>query len=863
MKAIVTLVLAASLAQGDLTQPLVKGDLIFAEKSGIVAIEAEHFTKQERAQKRAWYLTTKDLTPEVQPDGDPSHIAGASGGAYLEILPDTRRSHDDKLVREENFTEKAGSIAVLSYPVHFETPGTYWIWARVHSTTSEDNGLHFGINGRWPDSARRWQTIIRRKWHWKSAQRTKEVHVGVDGILTLEVPSAGVHTIQVSMREDGIALDRILLANRKDFVPEGLGPVSQVHQGRIPKPFPFVKAKAKGKPAKAQLQQHSPRKKRQGPPLQIPREPDGDGSVVVAGEQRQWHAVSLTFDGPFAHELDRKPNPFTDYQFDVVFTHESGSSRKVPGFFAADGNAAESSAESGTKWRVYFSPPLTGKWSYQASFLAAPHLIKDASQSAMEKKPLHGVTGMLEIGESDKEFPDFRARGRLAYVGNHLLQFQGDKSYFLKAGADAPETLLAYRDFDNTSTLKEKRGPLKSWSPHVKDWNEGDPSWQGGKGKGLIGALNYLAAKECNAFSFLTYNVDGDGSNVWPFVHPREKFHYDCSKLDQWNIVFSHATAKGLYLHFKMQETEMDDNRLGNKAKKGVVRSSLDGGKMGPERKLYCRELIARFGHHLALNWNIGEENTQTTEEQLAMAKYIQQVDAYINHVVIHTYPGQQDKIYGALLGKKPFTGISVQNSSLKQCHSQVVKWVSRSAGKEWPWVVAFDEPGNAQIGMPPDPDYPGMPKDYDGPSIHDCRKYTLWGTFMAGGAGVEYYFGYQLPQNDLLAEDWRSRDQSWDYCRIALSFFRDQKIPVEQMTNRNELIGNLKNDNSKYCLAKEGEVYLVYLPTGGETGLKVAGTGYSVTWFNPRTGEMDEPSRFEYKLKAPDKEDWLAVVRK
>ncbi len=50
----------------------------------------------------------------------------------------------------------------------------------------------------------------------------------------------------------------------------------------------------------------------------------------------------------------------------------------------------------------------------------------------------------------------------------------------------------------------------------------------------------------------------------------------------------------------------------------------------------------------------------------------------------------------------------------------------------------------------------------------HEVRKQTLWGVLMAGGAGVEYYFGYQFTQNDLVCEDWRSRDQSWDYCRIA-----------------------------------------------------------------------------------------------
>lgn len=62
---------------------------------------------------------------------------------------------------------------------------------------------------------------------------------------------------------------------------------------------------------------------------------------------------------------------------------------------------------------------------------------------------------------------------------------------------------------------------------------------------------------------------------------------------------------------------------------------------------------------------------------------------------------------------------------------------------------------------MPPDPDWPGMPKTYQEPTIHDVRKSVLWGVTMGGGAGIEYYFGYKLPENDLVAEDWRSRDQS------------------------------------------------------------------------------------------------------
>jgi hypothetical protein len=145
----------------------------------------------------------------------------------------------------------------------------------------------------------------------------------------------------------------------------------------------------------------------------------------------------------------------------------------------------------------------------------------------------------------------------------------------------------------------------------------------------------------------------------------------------------------------------------------------------------------------------------------------------------------------------------------------------------------------------------------------------------MAGGAGLEYYFGYKLPENDLNCEDFRSRDKSWDYCRIALDFFRDEKIPFTEMSNANALVGNTKDDNSKYCFVNPGELYLVYLPTGGEAKLDLRSvTGsFSVRWFNPRTGgalmagpvaTVQGGGAVSLGLPPGDvTEDWLAVVRK
>jgi hypothetical protein len=623
-------------------------------------------------------------------------------------------------------------------------------------------------------------------------------------------------------------------------------------------------------------------------PLVQPRQPDGSGAVIVSGELMQWHKVTLTLDGPFAHERDLEPNPFTDHCLTVTFTHESGSPKYVvPGFFAADGNAGNTSAESGTKWRAHLAPDKPGKWTYAISFTTGKHVaVGDAKGDALT--PFDGRTGTLFIAPTDKTGRDFRGRGRLEYVGKHYLQFAGSKEYFLKAGPDAPENLLAYADFDGTRSNKRRParqgeatpgGSLKTWQPHVQDWQPGDPAWKDGQGKGLVGALNYLASKGCNSFSFLPYNAGGDGDDVWPFVQREAKRHYDCSKLDQWCLVFDHATARGLYLHFKLQENEIDDNRRGEKNAGGGVPESLDGGKLGPERKLYCRELIARFAHNLALNWNLGEENTQSTDELRDMARYLHDTDPYRHHIVVHTFPGQQDKVYPPLLGRQSeLTGASLQNS-WSQAHQRTLQWVTASAQAGKPWVVANDEQNPADMGVPPDPGYQGHSgeavqggKPY---TMHDVRKLCLWGTLMAGGAGVEYYFGYKLPQNDLVCEDWRSRDQSWDYCRLALDFFREHTIPFWEMTNADALVGNPEHGNSRFCFAKPGEIYLVYLPQAGETAeLDLAGASgrFSIHWFNPRAGgpllagsvrEVTAPGKVSLGSPPADpKADWLAVVR-
>jgi len=203
------------------------GDQVFEEKNGILAVEAEKFSRQTKSDVRKWYLIDMDFSTEL-PDPDGHHATTASGKKYLECLPDTRVTHDDKLTAGENFSNKAGERAVLHYQVFINNPGRYYVWVRAFSTGTEDNGIHVGIDGAWPESGQRMQWCEgKNEWTWDSKQRTKEVHCGEPELIYLDIDQPGIHNIQFSMREDGFEFDKFVLKKVYEK-PEGHGPAEAI-----------------------------------------------------------------------------------------------------------------------------------------------------------------------------------------------------------------------------------------------------------------------------------------------------------------------------------------------------------------------------------------------------------------------------------------------------------------------------------------------------------------------------------------------------------------------------------------------------------------------------------------------------------
>ncbi len=533
----------------------------------------------------------------------------------------------------------------------------------------------------------------------------------------------------------------------------------------------------------------------------------GSGFIGTSGEVRVHHRIGLDFLGPELSE-DGTPNPFTDYRFDLVFAKD-GRELIVPGFFAADGGAADSGAGTGAVWRAWFTPDEAGTWQWTARLRSGPGVAAigyHEDPTAGEPAAFDGATGTLEVAASDKPADDFRAKGVLRYVGERYLRFaNGD--YFLKAGAGDPENLLSYTGFDNTPAARH------SFAPHRDDWADGDAAWQGGQGKEIVGMLNHLVAAGANSIYFMLHGTDDEAVFPW-LTMTGDYTRYDVSKLAQWDRVFAHAQRVGVHLHVFFNEHENDRR--------------LDDGELGTTRRIYYREMIARFGAHQAISWNLGEElirggkgdGDPTHAQILAWADWVDAIDPYGHVVGAHNY--SDNDLYDPLLGAEDFDAATLQNTgSLANSHDLVRTWIDAAAAAGRPWAVSLDEQGGASVGLEPTV-----------ARMDEYRKQALWGTLTAGGAGVEYYFGYKGDYGTLAIEDMSVYDQAWAQCGHARAFFA-QHVPFWQTAAHDELV------DRGWCLADPGAVYVIYLAEGGSVDLDLSGApgDFGVWWFDPRSG--------------------------
>lgn len=582
---------------------------------------------------------------------------------------------------------------------------------------------------------------------------------------------------------------------------------------------------------------------------------DGDGThSVTPATPRAGAPFELRFAGPWCSETDSNPNPFLDLRFDVHFSGPNGERLRVPGFFDGDGGAGD----AGRAWVVRFTPPCAGLWTIATSFRAGAGVALSFDPFAgAPRAPLDGRAFQLFVDQVDPQAEGFQRFGTLKNQGQHHQKFLFGP-WFLKISVNSPENFLAFRGFDGT--IKDGTfGNMHLFEPHRSDWQPGDPTLPGrvgvDDGKGLFGALNYLSSRKLNSLFVLLMNLGGDGREVYPFINSTNtsfaKLRYDTSKLRQWETVFDHCARKEIALTLVLGETEPENEQW------------LDNGVLGPERKLYYREMVARFGHHQAVKWLVTEENDFSIATLNTFADHIGALDPYGHVIAIHSHPDQLS-LFQNLAGNPRFQAASLQFSAPYNAGSHIEQVRTWSANAGRPMVVDADEQGPWQTGLTDS-------------NAAEHRRQMLWDSLFSGG-GVEFYLGFNdLPLGgDLTLEDFRTRDEMWRFIQYARRFFEDTQLPFWEMAPHDSLVyGETNAFGGAEVLARLGDLYAVYLPDAANVAqldLRNAPGQFEAQWYDPRIGafvggvrNLGAGDRWVSLGAAPNTPslDWVVYVRR
>ena len=119
-------------------------------------------------------------------------------------------------VTPDSASRPPGTAPQIDFVVNFTRTGTHYLWLRGIAANGNDDTCHAGLDGLLPATTDK-ITGFTPAWAW--TRRT------VDGpVATLEVPTTGLHTFTIWMREDGLVLDKIVLTPNPNYLPSNFGP---------------------------------------------------------------------------------------------------------------------------------------------------------------------------------------------------------------------------------------------------------------------------------------------------------------------------------------------------------------------------------------------------------------------------------------------------------------------------------------------------------------------------------------------------------------------------------------------------------------------------------------------------------------
>ncbi|MHC4561075.1 MAG: LamG-like jellyroll fold domain-containing protein, partial [Planctomycetota bacterium] len=167
---------------------------------GIVSMEAEHYTINNPQGGHQWTFVTSP--------------GGYSDEGAMEATPDSDTNQD---------TDYAANSPRLDFLVNFVKTGTHYVWVRGYGKDGAAASCHAGLDGQEISTCDRLNNFGPiYMWH-------KGTLDGPDA--SFNVSTAGIHTFNIWMREDGFVIDKIVLTSNISYAPVGTGPAESEQSG--------------------------------------------------------------------------------------------------------------------------------------------------------------------------------------------------------------------------------------------------------------------------------------------------------------------------------------------------------------------------------------------------------------------------------------------------------------------------------------------------------------------------------------------------------------------------------------------------------------------------------------------------------
>ena len=325
--------------------------------------------------------------------------------------------------------------------------------------------------------------------------------------------------------------------------------------------------------------------------------------ATLSGQAMTWHKITLDFES--SQTYSEAPATFRDNRLDVTFTNATtGEVYVVPGFFAADGDAANTGATSGQCLAGELQPafsrvngPTTANRSAPAP--TSPRATAPGCRQPQSASPRPRTAARWTVAPTDKTGDDFRAKGMILQAEGEPLPAVPGRRRLLRARRPGRAGELPRQRA--TSTVPTSASPASERSePGRRQPSRPPPVRQPSSTTTTATARPGTAARArpcwarsttwptraMNTIYLLTNTVAGDGlrtsapgstrtiydrstsntksieeaANATPMASRGERLPRSTTSpsSDQWETLFDHMDDKGIYKNILFQETEND-----------------------------------------------------------------------------------------------------------------------------------------------------------------------------------------------------------------------------------------------------------------------------------------------------------------